>query len=68
MYWMSEPGVRKATLQINFGKTREGAWKTKKIDKIILSWEKEPLDFTIYSWYPGSSWALIAAPKNNSKD
>lgn len=70
---MTVPGVELVSLYINFGKINnfnvpgEEKWEIKKIDKILLKWEREPIKFRIFSWYPGSSWVLIHNEKHNSK-
>lgn len=62
---MTIPGVRKSSLQINFGKIGKSNWEVKKVDKIILTWSKPPIEFRIFTWYPGTSWILFSKISNN---
>lgn len=63
---MTVPGVVKSSLQINFGKLGgKNNWEVKKIDKIILTWSKPPIDFRVFTWYPGTSWILFTKITNN---
>lgn len=66
-FWMSSPGQAKASMTLNFGKLNESEWEIKKIDKIIIEWVFEPLDFRVYIWTPGSSWTVVYIIKDNSK-
>jgi hypothetical protein len=64
---MTVPGVETATLYVNFGQLPNNLWEIKKVDKILITWDKEPKDYRVFSWYPGSSWVMIYSVKNNGK-
>lgn len=70
-YWASVPGQQDVTIQFIFGKIKcdckeNGAYEKRIIDIIRISWEREPLDFSVYIWNPGFSWKNIYATKGNT--
>lgn len=63
---MTVPGVENASLYVNFGLIND-KWEIKKVDKIVITWQFPPLNFRVFSWYPGSSWVLIVKMGKNGK-
>lgn len=57
-FWSSHVGQGKVSMQVLFGKTKNG-FDIKKVDIIKISWVHCPKSFSVYSWKPKSKWKLI---------
>jgi len=72
-YWASVPGQQDVTIQFIFGKIKcddcpeNGRYEKRIVDIIRISWEREPIDFSVYLWNPGFSWKNIATFKKNTE-
>lgn len=70
-YWASVPGQKDVTIQFIFGKVKcdckdNGKYEKRIIDIIRISWEREPVDFSVYIWNPGFSWKAVYSARGNT--